>query len=404
MSTLLTSSLHNAKIQWENKNYFEASKSAITLPILELIAGGGYLVQTVLYLPVAVIKLPLSLLHCLIISPDSPFKKIHEELMPGITDVILLAAKACICFINIFISPIIGLINPNENYKYHLKYGLIEELNELEFPGQLQNNLEDIILDPEVKSQILSQIIYPVRHAELFEVYSDKNSTLTPGVILFGLPGCGKTFLARCIAGELKKKFIEVNLANCGTPFLHGTGNKINTLIQEAINAKGVLFLDEADSLLGKREHVQGSAGERALNGEVNILLQLIPQALSGGVIVIAATNHIESLDPAVKRDGRFGVHVELKAPNQEGRQSLFEKALKNRHAAENISYSELAEMSEGFTGATIQEVVRLAITQTISSICENHSIIASPQPPRISQETLANIIFQKRCDQDRGS
>lgn len=145
------------------------------------------------------------------------------------------------------------------------------------------------------------------------------------GMLLFGDPGNGKTFFAEALAGELKLPFISVSFADLGSQWVNQTTRYVGQVFDDArAQAPCLLFIDEIDSLLVDRSKVMNSDSETGRT--TNALLTLLVNIRDAGVVVVAATNHLDKIDPAARREGRFDFKVEVPAPDTEARLALINK------------------------------------------------------------------------------
>ncbi|MCU1528170.1 MAG: family ATPase [Frondihabitans sp.] len=177
--------------------------------------------------------------------------------------------------------------------------------------------------------------------------------------MLYGPPGCGKTFIAKALAGELGAAFLSIGLSDILDPFLGNSEKNVHEAFQLARRqAPCVLFIDEIDALGQRRSQTRNSA----IRGTVNQLLTELDGVGSDNddVFVLAATNQPWDVDPALRRPGRFDRTVLVLPPDLEARESIFHSHLKER-PVEGIDPKKLAKASEGLSGADIAYVCELA-------------------------------------------
>ncbi|MCH7903486.1 MAG: ATP-binding protein [Armatimonadetes bacterium] len=199
----------------------------------------------------------------------------------------------------------------------------------------------------ELKVELESSVILPLRQPALFNKFK---LALPNGVILYGPPGCGKTFIANRLAKILEFEFFDVKPSDLGSIYIHGTQGKIKKLFDDAREAApSMIFLDEIDSMIPRRTDVHQHAV-----GEVSEFLTQLNKAAEDRILVVGATNNLDSLDPAAIRPGRFDKLIFVGLPDFEAREELFHVHLDERPIDE-LDYKKMAEQSEGLTCADIE-------------------------------------------------
>ncbi len=231
-----------------------------------------------------------------------------------------------------------------------------EHVTEEEERGANYLTYEDVGgLDREIQ-RVREMVELPLRHPSLF-----KRLGIDPpkGVLLRGPPGCGKTLLARAVAHESEAHFISINGPEIMSKFYGESEKKLRKLFIEAEEkSPSIIFIDEIDAIAPKRETVTGEVERRV----VAQLLALMDGLHSRGkVIVIGATNRPNSLDPALRRPGRFDREIEIKVPNEKGRREVFQIHTRNMPLDKKISLKEYSQITHGFVGADISAVCREA-------------------------------------------
>lgn len=213
-----------------------------------------------------------------------------------------------------------------------------------------------------VKERIDAAFLAPLRNPELRKLYG---KSLKGGLLMYGPPGCGKTYLARALAGELKAGFLSVSLADILDPYIGQSERNMHEVFQLARReAPVVLFLDEVDALGQRRSAFAGSAGR----GTVNQLLTELDgiDGANEGVFVLAATNQPWDIDPALRRPGRLDRTVLVLPPDTEARRAIFTANLASR-PVESIDVGVLAAATEGFSGADISYACEVAAERALT-------------------------------------
>ncbi len=207
-----------------------------------------------------------------------------------------------------------------------------------------------------VKDRLNAAFLAPLRNPELRKLFG---KSLRGGMLLYGPPGCGKTFLAKALAGELGAAFLSAGLAETLDMWVGSSERNLHDLFSQARrNAPCVLFLDEIDALGQKRSQTHHSA----IRGAVNQLLTELDgvNSQNEGLYVLAATNQPWDVDPALRRPGRLDRTLLVLPPDRPARESIFRYHLAHR-PVEGIDLAELAGGTEGFSGADIAFVCESA-------------------------------------------
>ncbi|WDG17296.1 ATP-binding protein [Microbacterium sp. Clip185] len=208
----------------------------------------------------------------------------------------------------------------------------------------------------EVKERLESAFLAPLRNPELRALYG---KSLRGGLLLYGPPGCGKTFLARAVAGELGASFVSVGLSDILGQYMGDSERNVRELFQLARRqAPTVLFIDEIDAI-GQRRSL---ARQNGMRGVVVSLLEELDGLGSDndGVFVLAATNQPWDVDPALRRPGRLDRTLLVLPPDAEARQAILRHHLTGR-PVEGVDLAALAAATEGFSGADLAYVCELA-------------------------------------------
>ena len=229
--------------------------------------------------------------------------------------------------------------------------------------------LSDVGGMQEVKDRLYSSFITPMRNPEIQKAFGKK---MRGGLLLWGPPGCGKTFIAKAIAGELDANFYSVGLSDVLDMWLGSSEQNIKEVFDVArANAPCVLFLDEVDALGQKRSNLRVGGG--AMRNVVNSLLQEMDGATSDneGVFVLAATNHPWDIDAALMRPGRIDRTLLVLPPDETAREAIFGLHLRER-PTEKLRLNWCAKHSDQLTGADIalvcEEATELAMAESLAS------------------------------------
>jgi SpoVK/Ycf46/Vps4 family AAA+-type ATPase len=213
-------------------------------------------------------------------------------------------------------------------------------------------SLADVGGMQEVKARLDASFLAPLRNPELRALYG---KSLQGGMLLYGPPGCGKTFLARAVAGELGAAFLAVSLADVLDMYIGNSEKNVQELFSTArAAAPCVLFLDELDAM-GQKRSLTRNSGMRTTVNQLLTELDGIGSR-NEGVFVLAATNHPWDVDPALRRLGRLDRTLLVLPPDQEAREAIFRYHLRDR-PIENIDAARLAKRTDGYSGADIAHI-----------------------------------------------
>ena len=242
----------------------------------------------------------------------------------------------------------------------------------------------------EVKMALERDVILPLREPELYERYK---VSLPNGILLYGPPGCGKTFIARKLADHMDFHFVEIKPSDLASIYVHGGQQLIGKMFDSARRkAPSILFIDELDALAPKRgDHDVG----HHYRAEVNELLVQLNECSKKGILVIGATNFISNIDKALQRPGRIDKKIFIGPPDFEARYELFQIYLKER-PLKNIDWARLAEETEIYTCAEIEELAnesaRIALAERRN--IETQDIIAAKKivKPSLTAEEVEKM------------
>jgi AAA+ superfamily predicted ATPase len=231
-----------------------------------------------------------------------------------------------------------------------------------------------------LKEEINLKIIHPLEHPEIYRAYGKK---IGGGILLYGPPGCGKTYLARATAGQVKAFFMSVGIHDVLNMYLGQSEQNLHDVFEMArANTPCVLFFDEVDALAANRTDMRQSAGRQLIN---QFLSELDGVAASNeGILVLAATNAPWHLDSAFRRPGRFDRILFVPPPDAAARAEIYRIVLKGK-PLEDIDYAKLAKASEGFSGADIKASVDEAVESKL-----REAIKAGKPSPLTTKDLLA--------------
>jgi len=220
----------------------------------------------------------------------------------------------------------------------------------------------------EVKQQLHTMFLGPLLNPALRELYG---TSLRGGLLLYGPPGCGKTHIARGLAGELGTRFLHVGLPDVLDMWLGSSERNVHDLFESARQqAPTLVFLDELDVLGGSRSHLRSSP-MRGVVAQLLVELDGVGDH-NEGLFVLAATNQPWEVDPALRRPGRFDRMVFVAPPDPRARLEILRTHLETRPVERGLDLRRVVDRTEGFSGADLAAVVngaaQLALTASIAS------------------------------------
>ncbi len=229
-------------------------------------------------------------------------------------------------------------------------------------------NWDDVGGLEDVKQELKEAVEWPLKYPKLFE-----KAGIRPlnGILIFGPPGCGKTLLAKAIATESKSNFISIKGPEIFSKWVGESEKAVREIFRKARQAApSIIYFDEIDAIsAGRGEY----AGTQVYASIVNqILVEMDGIENRQGIVTIASTNRPDIVDPAFLRPGRFDRLIYVEAPDFESRIKVLEVHTKNMPLAENISLKHIAQITEGYSGADLENVCREAGMQAIREKMEN--------------------------------
>jgi len=224
---------------------------------------------------------------------------------------------------------------------------------------------EDIGGLEDTKRELQEMVRYPIEHRGLFEKFGMEASR---GVLFYGPPGCGKTLMAKAIANECGANFISVKGPELLNMWFGGSEANVRDLFDKARAASPcILFFDEMDSIARARGAGGGGGSSETSDRVINQILSEIDGMGSGKTLfIIGATNRPDILDPGIMRPGRLDQLIYIPLPDEESRVSIFKANLRKSPIADDITFQDLADVTEGFSGADITEICQRAAKNAI--------------------------------------
>lgn len=219
----------------------------------------------------------------------------------------------------------------------------------------------------QVKKEIELKIIQPLKHPELYKAYGKKTGG---GILLYGPPGCGKTFIAKATAGQVNARFITIGLNDILDMWIGNSEKNLHGIFEVARDhSPCVLFFDEIDALGASRSDMKQSSGRHLINQFLQELDGM--ESNNEGVLILGATNTPWHLDAAFRRPGRFDRIIFVPPPDEQARKSIFQLKLSGK-PMDSIDYKALAKKTNDYSGADIEAIIDIAIEDKLSSAFED--------------------------------
>ena len=252
-------------------------------------------------------------------------------------------------------------------------FGDLEELDldkEL-FLEESNISFKDVGGLADVKKEINLKIIKPLLNPDLYKMYGKK---VGGGILLYGPPGCGKTYMARATAGEIDAKFINVGINDILDMYIGQSERNLADVFEVAREyTPCVLFFDEVDALGASRHQMINQAGKNVINQFLSEMDGISSD--NEGLLIVGATNTPWALDTAFRRPGRFDRIIFVPPPDNDARAAIFELALREKPLGEGINYAKLAKSTDMFSGADIYSVVDRAIEAKLEIALETGEV-----------------------------
>ncbi len=252
--------------------------------------------------------------------------------------------------------------------------------------GVPQVTYEDIGGLKDEIQKVREMIELPLRHPEVFE----KLGVEAPkGVLLYGPPGTGKTLLAKAVATESNAHFISISGPEIMSKFYGESEARLREIFKEAKEkAPSIVFIDEIDSIAPKREEVTGEVERRVVSQLLSLMDGLEAR---GKVIVIAATNRPNALDPALRRPGRFDREIEIKVPDKKGRLEILQIHTRNMPLTNDVNLEKLASVTHGFVGADLEYLCKEAAMKALRRVLPELKLEEEKLPPDVLNKLQVN-------------
>lgn len=279
-----------------------------------------------------------------------------------------------------------GAVIITENTEIEIKPEAVEVEKEKELPDVTYEDIGG--LDEEIK-KIREMVELPLKHPEIFERLGIEPPK---GVLLHGPPGTGKTLLAKAVASETNANFILINGPEIMSKYYGQSEENLRKKFEEAeANAPSIIFIDEIDAIASKREEVTGEVEKRVV---AQLLAMMDGLKSRGKVIVIAASNIPNALDPALRRPGRFDREIEIGVPRKPGRLNILKIHTRNMPMKEDINLDDLAEITYGFVGADLAALAKEAAMIVIRRVIPELSL---KDNQALSKDVLEKLILNKQ-------
>ncbi|MFC6798864.1 MULTISPECIES: CDC48 family AAA ATPase [unclassified Haladaptatus] len=227
--------------------------------------------------------------------------------------------------------------------------------------------------------RVREMVELPMKHPQIF-----KKLGIEPpqGVLLHGPPGTGKTLLAKAVANETSASFFSIAGPEIISKYYGESEQQLREIFEDAAEeSPSIIFIDELDSIAPKREDVTGEVERRVV---AQLLTMMDGLEARGNVIVIAATNRVDSVDPALRRPGRFDREIEIGVPDEEGRKEILQVHTRGMPLADDVSLDGLAEETHGFVGADIESLTKEAAMKALRRYLPEIDLDEEDIPPSL--------------------
>lgn len=359
--------------------------SAVVLPVFELLAAVRFGLRTIFF---TVFFIPKTILYLIVWLANLNKNEVVNLLLKisSIEQVLYEAIMTAICSVNILLGPAIGCISPTANLRFHILCGLAEDPNEkakakakeIEENEKRIRGFQKIAGMDKLKQSLSMQVINSLKEPETYKEYGLK---IPSGILLYGPPGCGKTFIAQCLAEEMKANFMVIP-SSVGSKYIHETAQNIAKIFKKAAeNATPqnpfVLIFDEFESMVPSRNRINGP-DSLYKDEEVNQFLQELQKCSSRNIIVIASTNHIDKIDEAVLRPGRFDHKIYIHFPDKSNIAALLRSFLERRPTKiEIITEDDLGKLAQKLQGKnlSVSDIEKFVDDAALTALNRNQKI-----------------------------
>jgi ATP-dependent 26S proteasome regulatory subunit len=272
---------------------------------------------------------------------------------------------------------------PGENYVDSYSEEIVDgrvrrpggEYSSDDLPSEMERpnlSFKDVGGMESLKEEIRVKIIYPLQHPEVYQAYG---KPLGGGIMMYGPPGCGKTYLARATAGEINASFLPIGINDVLDMWMGNSERKLHELFEQArANKPCVLFFDEVDALGGRRSDMQSGTARQLINQFLSELDGV--EQTNDGVLVLAATNAPWHVDPAFRRPGRFDRVLFVPPPDEPARAEILRIHCCDK-PTRDIDFPHLAKKTPKYSGADLKAILDLAIEKKLTEAIRS----GTPQP-----------------------